>query len=78
METISEYQCEIRYHPGKANLVVDALSRKSQMMMDIPKSLEVDYENVLRNEKRLLVGKKAYVSRKVPYLPICKSALETR
>nr|GEU90189.1 putative reverse transcriptase domain-containing protein [Tanacetum cinerariifolium] len=26
-----DYDCEIRYHPGKANAVVDALSRKEQI-----------------------------------------------
>ncbi|GJZ43046.1 putative reverse transcriptase domain-containing protein [Tanacetum coccineum] len=30
LELLSDYDCEIRYHPRKANVVVDALSRKDQ------------------------------------------------
>nr|GEW56807.1 reverse transcriptase domain-containing protein [Tanacetum cinerariifolium] len=30
LELLSDYDCEIRYHPGKANEVADALSRKEQ------------------------------------------------
>nr|GEY84640.1 reverse transcriptase domain-containing protein [Tanacetum cinerariifolium] len=28
LELFADYDCEIRYHPGKANVVVDALSQK--------------------------------------------------
>ncbi|GJX07235.1 putative reverse transcriptase domain-containing protein [Tanacetum coccineum] len=30
LELLSDYNCEIRYHPRKANVVADALSRKEQ------------------------------------------------
>ncbi|GKD45851.1 putative reverse transcriptase domain-containing protein [Tanacetum coccineum] len=31
LELLSDYDCEIRYHPGKANVVVNALSRKERI-----------------------------------------------
>ncbi|GJZ73114.1 hypothetical protein Tco_0637260, partial [Tanacetum coccineum] len=36
LELLSDYDCELRYHPGKANVVAEALSRKSR-----PKPLRV-------------------------------------
>jgi hypothetical protein len=33
LELIKDYELEIHYHPGKANVVADALSRMSQVNM---------------------------------------------
>ncbi|GKB31174.1 hypothetical protein Tco_0870575 [Tanacetum coccineum] len=31
LELLNDYYCEIRYHPGKANIVAGALSRKERI-----------------------------------------------
>jgi hypothetical protein len=46
LELIKDYELKIHYHPGKANVVTDALSRKSQvnMMTAHPMSYELAKE----------------------------------
>ena len=33
MELIKDYECVIHYHPGRANVVADALSQKSSSIL---------------------------------------------
>nr|GFC00116.1 putative reverse transcriptase domain-containing protein [Tanacetum cinerariifolium] len=35
VELLSDYDCKIRYHPGKANVVADALSRKDKELIRV-------------------------------------------
>ncbi|GKG41162.1 hypothetical protein Tco_0470374, partial [Tanacetum coccineum] len=45
LELLSDYDCDIRYHPGKANVVADALSHKERIDplrvigLDLPKRI---------------------------------------
>nr|GEW49748.1 putative reverse transcriptase domain-containing protein [Tanacetum cinerariifolium] len=40
-ELFSDYDCEIRYHPGKAKVVVDALSRKERVKPKRVKAMKI-------------------------------------
>ena len=56
MELIKDYDCEIRYHPGRTNDVTDALSRKSQSGSSCVKSFRLEIVSDLI--KRLNVAQK--------------------
>ncbi|GKB56804.1 putative reverse transcriptase domain-containing protein [Tanacetum coccineum] len=64
LKLLSDYDCEICYHPGKANVVIDALSRKEQIKplqvralimtigLDIPKQI-LEAQTEARKPKNL-------------------------
>jgi hypothetical protein len=53
LELIKDYELEIHYHPSKANVVADALSRKSQVNMMV--SHPMPYE-LVKEFDRLSLG----------------------
>ncbi|GJY96386.1 putative reverse transcriptase domain-containing protein [Tanacetum coccineum] len=46
IELLSDYDCEIRYHLGKANVVVDALSRKERAKKEAVKVENIEAEDI--------------------------------
>jgi hypothetical protein len=53
LELIKDYDLEIHYHPGKANLVVDALSRKEHVHAAIVSQLP---DELVEDFRRLNLG----------------------
>ena len=58
LELVKDYDCEILYHPGKANKVADALSRKSSgMLMSIEAFPEPLQREISEFDLELLTGR---------------------
>ena len=68
METLSDFDCDIKYHEGKANVVADALSRKYHekprrvralrlnLQVDLTEQLKSAQESAINDEKEKLQG----------------------
>ncbi|GJX84821.1 putative reverse transcriptase domain-containing protein, partial [Tanacetum coccineum] len=52
IELLSDYDCEIRYHPGKVNVVADALSRKERDKLLRVRALMMTVHNDLPKQIR--------------------------
>nr|GFB50390.1 putative reverse transcriptase domain-containing protein [Tanacetum cinerariifolium] len=60
-ELFSDYDCEIRYHPGKANVVVDALSRKKRVKPKRVKVMNMILQSSIKD--RILASQKKAVDK---------------
>nr|GFC45670.1 putative reverse transcriptase domain-containing protein [Tanacetum cinerariifolium] len=75
VELLSDYDCKIRYHPGKANVVADALSRKEKEPIRVRALVVTVHNNLpeqIRNAqaeacKKENIGAEGFVSEGEPF-----------
>ncbi|GJU05521.1 putative reverse transcriptase domain-containing protein [Tanacetum coccineum] len=56
IELFSDYDCEIRYHPGKENVVADALSRKERVKPKRVRAMNMTLQSSIKD--RILAAQK--------------------
>ncbi|GJZ29525.1 putative reverse transcriptase domain-containing protein [Tanacetum coccineum] len=50
IELFSDYECEIRYHPCKANVVADALSRKERIKLKRVRAISMTIQSSIKDK----------------------------
>ncbi|GJW77736.1 hypothetical protein Tco_0139418 [Tanacetum coccineum] len=75
IELFSDYDCEICYHPGKANVVADALSRKERVKPKRVRAMNMTLQSSIKD--RILAAQKEVVDEfavysKQPEIPVWK------
>ncbi|GKF65182.1 putative reverse transcriptase domain-containing protein, partial [Tanacetum coccineum] len=50
IELLSDYECEIKYHPGKANMVADALNRKERLKSRRVRAMSITIHSGLKTK----------------------------
>ncbi|GJY71522.1 putative reverse transcriptase domain-containing protein [Tanacetum coccineum] len=50
IKLFSDYDCEVRYHPGKANVVADTLSRKERIKPKIIRSMNMTLQSSIKSK----------------------------
>ncbi|GKG54160.1 hypothetical protein Tco_0557683, partial [Tanacetum coccineum] len=63
IELFSDYDCEIRYHPGKENVVADVLSRKERVKPKRVRAMNMIHQSSIKD--RILATQKEAVDESV-------------